>query len=438
MECELSIIFLQKMVKEIILKYIALFASYDEANMYLLAFFPFFLGCQKKSPATAAESTSVEVLKEKTEVFPALSPDASIEQVFGISEGLITLDRSFSLNYLLKSDPTQFLYLPELTSLTEVDAEKYAQFDGRFLSLNGLTKVTEEALGVLEAFQGSTLILSGLSQLETPIAESLANQNVFELYLNGVTTLDSEAAEALADFGGGYLSLGLKSVDADIATALSTFDGEVLSLNYLASLDATTAQILSQYKGGMLTLNALGEIDAPTAQALAGFSGDTLTLRGLQGITPEAAEALATFKGFIDARSVVMESVTKIALENRKAPSDFQSNDEELEKSKTASGVEYYMLKAGEGVTPNLEQRVRIHYIARDESGIVFDSSVARRVPLTVQIGRTLPGWTEGLQLMTVGSRYRFWVPEALAYQGRESLPKGTIVFDIELLEILP
>lgn len=406
--------------------------------MYLFSLLPLFGACQKKAPTSAAESTSVEVLNEKTESFPSLPPEATIEEVFGISEGLITLDRSFSLNYLLKSDPTQFLYLPNETSLSEEEAERYALFDGRFLSLNGLVTVSEEILGALEAFEGNTLILSGISKVDTAIAESLANQNVFELYLNGIGTIDEASAEALADFGGGYLSLGLKSINASTAKSLATFDGEVLSLNYISSLDALTAQELSQYKGGMITLNSLTEIDSSTAKALSGFSGDTLTLRGLQNIDSDSAKALADFGGFIDARSNVMEQVTSIALEKRKAPSDFEANEEEIERSKTESGLEYYMLKSGEGVTPNIEQRVRIHYIARDQNGVVFDSSVARRVPLTVQLGRTLPGWTEGLSMMTVGSRYRFWIPENLAYQGRESLPQGTITFDVELLEILP
>ena len=160
-------------------------------------------------------------------------------------------------------------------------------------------------------------------------------------------------------------------------------------------------------------------------------------LRSLQTVTEESATALASFNGYIEAPSSVMEPINAIALERRKSM-DMEVVEVETERTATPSGLEFFQIRAGEGVKPTLDQRVRFHYIAQDSEGKIFDSSVARKIPMTVQVSRTLPGLTEGLQLMSVGDRYRFWIPENLGYQGHEDLPKGTLVFDVELLEILP
>ena len=160
-------------------------------------------------------------------------------------------------------------------------------------------------------------------------------------------------------------------------------------------------------------------------------------LNSLQSIDEESAIALASFNGYIESSSQVMEPINAIALTKRK---DTKMEDVTIEetRSKTASGLEYLKVRAGSGNKPVLGQRVRYNYIAQDEQGHIFDSSVSRKIPMTVEIGRTLPGLTEGLQLMEVGDRYRFWIHEELAYQGHEDLPKGTLIFDVELLEILP
>jgi len=67
----------------------------------------------------------------------------------------------------------------------------------------------------------------------------------------------------------------------------------------------------------------------------------------------------------------------------------------------------------------------------------MFDSSLARGVPATFNLQKVIPGWTEGVQLMTEGESRRFWIPEKLAYKGAKGAPAGTLVFDIELLEIV-
>jgi peptidylprolyl isomerase len=108
----------------------------------------------------------------------------------------------------------------------------------------------------------------------------------------------------------------------------------------------------------------------------------------------------------------------------------------------TASGLSYVVLASGSGTTrPTAQSRVRVHYTGWLTDGSMFDSSVARGEPIELPLNGVIPGWTEGLQLMAEGARYRFWMPPALAYGQRERprIPAGsTLVFDVELIAILP
>jgi peptidylprolyl isomerase len=107
---------------------------------------------------------------------------------------------------------------------------------------------------------------------------------------------------------------------------------------------------------------------------------------------------------------------------------------------KTASGLRYEVLKPGTGKDhPTPQNRVKVHYSGWTTDGKMFDSSVTRGRPATFGVGQVIKGWTEGLQLMVVGDKTRFWIPGPLAYgdSPRPGAPAGTLVFDVELLEIL-
>lgn len=102
---------------------------------------------------------------------------------------------------------------------------------------------------------------------------------------------------------------------------------------------------------------------------------------------------------------------------------------------KTASGLAYRRLKAGEGLLrPGPGSRVTVHYTGWTTDGTMFDSSLKRGIPATFTLGEVIAGWTEGVQLMSVGDRMRFWIPEDLAYKGQEGQPAGMLVFDVELI----
>jgi FKBP-type peptidyl-prolyl cis-trans isomerase len=107
---------------------------------------------------------------------------------------------------------------------------------------------------------------------------------------------------------------------------------------------------------------------------------------------------------------------------------------------KTASGLRYAVLSPGTGKAhPTPQNRVKVHYSGWTTDGKMFDSSVARGRPATFGVSQVIKGWTEGLQLMVVGDKTRFWIPAGLAYgeSPPPGAPAGTLVFDVELLEIL-
>lgn len=121
-------------------------------------------------------------------------------------------------------------------------------------------------------------------------------------------------------------------------------------------------------------------------------------------------------------------------------PSDVASPPKNA--TKTASGLAYVTLTKGSGkVHPYARDRVRVHYSGWTTDGKLFDSSVARGEPTEFPLNGVIKGWTEGVRLMVVGDKTRFWIPGELAYgnsPSRPGVPSGTLVFDIELLEILP
>lgn len=110
--------------------------------------------------------------------------------------------------------------------------------------------------------------------------------------------------------------------------------------------------------------------------------------------------------------------------------------------TKTASGLAYLRLVKGSGKQhPHPRDRVRVHYSGWTTQGKLFDSSVARGEPAEFALNSVIKGWTQGVQLMVVGDKTRFWIPGDLAYgnsPGRPGVPAGMLVFDIELIEILP
>jgi FKBP-type peptidyl-prolyl cis-trans isomerase len=107
----------------------------------------------------------------------------------------------------------------------------------------------------------------------------------------------------------------------------------------------------------------------------------------------------------------------------------------------TESGLQYIVMKEGTGEKPTISSRVKVHYHGTTIDGTVFDSSVERGAPTEFGLTQVIKGWTEGLQLMTVGSKYKFFIPQELGYgiqqKGDKIKPFSALVFEVELLEIV-
>lgn len=106
----------------------------------------------------------------------------------------------------------------------------------------------------------------------------------------------------------------------------------------------------------------------------------------------------------------------------------------------TASGLQYQVLKRVTGPRPGANDTVRVHYVSRTLAGQDIESTYAADHPTTIGLAQVFPGWREGVQLMAVGDKYRFWIPPALAY-GEQGVPgridpNALLVFEVELLEI--
>jgi FKBP-type peptidyl-prolyl cis-trans isomerase len=107
----------------------------------------------------------------------------------------------------------------------------------------------------------------------------------------------------------------------------------------------------------------------------------------------------------------------------------------------TPSGIQYEVIKMGTGEKPTAENTVKVHYTGTLIDGKVFDSSVERNEPAEFPLSTVIPGWTEAVQLMPVGSKFKIWLPSELAYgangAGESIKPFSTLIFEVELLEIV-
>jgi FKBP-type peptidyl-prolyl cis-trans isomerase FklB len=116
-------------------------------------------------------------------------------------------------------------------------------------------------------------------------------------------------------------------------------------------------------------------------------------------------------------------------------------NAKRAEVQTTASGLQYEILEAGEGAKPGPTSQVTVHYHGTLIDGTVFDSSIQRGTPATFGVNQVIRGWTEALQLMPQGAKYRLTIPQELAYganphPGGAIQPYATLIFDVELIAI--
>ena len=170
-----------------------------------------------------------------------------------------------------------------------------------------------------------------------------------------------------------------------------------------------------------------------SVEDLAQAISDTFEGKQLK-FTPQEANQI--IQGFLQAKSEEQYGANKEAGEKFLA-----DNAKKDEVTVTASGLQYEVLSEGDGAKPSATDQVTVHYHGTLTNGTVFDSSVERGQPATFGLNQVIKGWTEGLQLMSKGAKYRFYIPQDLAYgatphPGGPIEPYMTLVFDVELLDI--
>ena len=131
----------------------------------------------------------------------------------------------------------------------------------------------------------------------------------------------------------------------------------------------------------------------------------------------------------------------EVEVEKEKGRQFLAENKKRKEVHETASGLQYEVLVMGNGAKPAATDKVKVHYTGKTIEGAVFDSSVERGQPAEFGLNQVIKGWTEGLQLMSTGSKYMLYIPSELAYGDRSPSPLfkpgATLVFEVELLDIL-
>lgn len=154
-------------------------------------------------------------------------------------------------------------------------------------------------------------------------------------------------------------------------------------------------------------------------------------------------EAKTVIREYFTAMEQQMQAAAEAAAKvNEEAGrSHLEANAKRPEVITTPSGLQYEVLVEGKGPKPTPQSQVKVHYTGRLIDGTVFDSSVERGEPATFGVTQVIPGWVEALQMMTAGSKWRLHIPSNLAYgpQGAGGVigPNSTLIFDVELLEVL-
>jgi FKBP-type peptidyl-prolyl cis-trans isomerase FklB len=143
---------------------------------------------------------------------------------------------------------------------------------------------------------------------------------------------------------------------------------------------------------------------------------------------------------------LLLAGLVYVLLQNRKED-PMQAGKQFLEENAkkpgiqtTPSGLQYEVLREGTGPKPAANSTVEVHYEGRLINGKVFDSSYERKETISFPLNRVIPGWTEGLQLMPTGAKYRLYIPSELGYGARgaggDIPPHATLIFDVELISI--
>lgn len=212
--------------------------------------------------------------------------------------------------------------------------------------------------------------------------------------------------------------------EAPVAAPVKVFSNDVDSMSYALGINVGTdfAKNLKGIPGGKSNIDLI-------------IKGFTTAMKGDSALMKtEVANEIF--------RNYITKAQTKDAEAKKAAGEKYLAENKTKEGvTTTASGLQYQVLVAKDGPKPAATDTVKVHYTGTLVDGTKFDSSVDRGEPATFPLNQVIPGWTEGVQLMSVGSKYKFAIPYNLGYGERTSGPIpafSTLIFEVELLDIKP
>jgi FKBP-type peptidyl-prolyl cis-trans isomerase FkpA/FKBP-type peptidyl-prolyl cis-trans isomerase FklB len=227
----------------------------------------------------------------------------------------------------------------------------------------------------------------------------------------------------------------MKLIQCALASAV------MLASNFALSADLSTDKAKYSYMIGIDIGRSLGQVkDDIDMKILVEAMNASMADQKLQMTDAEANELRAKFQ-----QSMMAKQQEKRKAEGEKNTADgakfLAENGKKKGVTTTPSGLQYEVITAGTGKQPSATSQVKVHYRGTLLNGKEFDSSYARNEPAVFGLNQVIGGWTEGLQLMKAGSKYKFYIPGNLAYGENGSPPNigpnAVLMFDVELLEVL-
>ncbi len=166
-------------------------------------------------------------------------------------------------------------------------------------------------------------------------------------------------------------------------------------------------------------------------------------VKGMKDVLENKKTKMTTDEATEKIQAAIGAAMEKKAAESLEAEKKYLAeNGKKTGVITTASGLQYEVVKEGTGAKPTATDVVKVDYVGTLLNGSTFDSSISRGEPAIFPLDRVIPGWAEGIQLMSVGGKYKFYIPSALAYgssgAGGVIGPNETLIFEVDLLSIEP
>lgn len=233
-------------------------------------------------------------------------------------------------------------------------------------------------------------------------------------------------------------ALGLFGCQPQTGESAKPAEAEAVALETAAQKQAyALGASMGTYVQDNLQMRRENGIDFDQAVLLQGFSD---ALSGEAKMEVEEMQVLIR-EAETQLREKQQEAAQQAAAVNIKAGEEYLAKNASREGvTVTESGLQYEVLQAGEGPQPEATDTVKVHYKGTLLDGTEFDSSYSRGEPAVFPLNRVISGWTEGLQLMNAGAKFRFHIPANLAYGERATgkiTPNSTLIFEVELLEVV-